>query len=161
MDNASWLTIAPELVLMVMACLITLVDLGVRSRTRTLTYVLSLITLVVVAAINLSLAQSPEVLTGWGGLVVSDTMGHLLRAFAALAVLVTLVYGRPYAADRDMLRGGEMFILSLFALLGMSFMISGQNFIMIYLGLELLTLSSYALVALRRDHAQATEAAMK
>jgi len=123
--------------------------------------VLSLITLVVVAAINLSLAQSPEVLTGWGGLVVSDTMGHLLRAFAALAVLVTLVYGRPYAADRDMLRGGEMFILSLFALLGMSFMISGQNFIMIYLGLELLTLSSYALVALRRDHAVATEAAMK
>ncbi|MEY4975390.1 MAG: NADH-quinone oxidoreductase subunit [Pseudomonadota bacterium] len=161
MDNASWLTIAPELVLMVMACLITLVDLGVRSRTRTLTYVLSLITLVVVAAINLSLAQSPEVLTGWGGLVVSDTMGHLLRAFAALAVLVTLVYGRPYAADRDMLRGGEMFILSLFALLGMSFMISGQNFIIIYLGLELLTLSSYALVALRRDHAVATEAAMK
>ena len=161
MDNASWLTIAPELVLMVMACLITLVDLGVRSRTRTLTYVLSLITLVVVAAINLSLAQSPEVLTGWGGLVVSDTMGHLLRTFAALAVLVTLVYGRPYAADRDMLRGGEMFILSLFALLGMSFMISGQNFIMIYLGLELLTLSSYALVALRRDHAVATEAAMK
>jgi len=161
MDNASWLTIAPELVLMVMACLITLVDLGVRSRTRTLTYVLSLITLVVVAAINLPLAQSPEVLTGWGGLVVSDTMGHLLRAFAALAVLVTLVYGRPYAADRDMLRGGEMFILSLFALLGMSFMISGQNFIMIYLGLELLTLSSYALVALRRDHAVATEAAMK
>ncbi len=161
MDNASWLTIAPELVLMVMACLITLVDLGVRSRTRTLTYVLSLITLVVVAAINLSLAQSPEVLTGWGGLVVSDTMGHLLRAFAALAVLVTLVYGRPYAADRDMLRGGELFSLSLFALLGMSFMISGQNFIVIYLGLELLTLSSYALVALRRDHTQATEAAMK
>jgi NADH-quinone oxidoreductase subunit N len=60
-----------------------------------------------------------------------------------------------------MLRGGELFSLSMFALLGMSFMISGQNFIVIYLGLELLTLSSYALVALRRDHGQATEAAMK
>jgi NADH-quinone oxidoreductase subunit N len=60
-----------------------------------------------------------------------------------------------------MLRGGEIFSLSMFALLGMSFMISGQNFIVIYLGLELLTLSSYALVALRRDHTQATEAAMK
>jgi NADH-quinone oxidoreductase subunit N len=71
------------------------------------------------------------------------------------------VYSRPYAADRDMLRGGEIFSLSLFALLGMSMMISGQNFIVIYLGLELLTLSSYALVALRRDHAQASEAAMK
>jgi NADH-quinone oxidoreductase subunit N len=75
--------------------------------------------------------------------------------------MVTLVYSRPYAADRDMLRGGELFSLSVFALLGMSFMISGQNFIVIYLGLELLTLSSYALVALRRDHTQATEAAMK
>jgi NADH-quinone oxidoreductase subunit N len=75
--------------------------------------------------------------------------------------MVTLVYSRPYAADREMLRGGEIFSLSLFALLGMSMMISGQNFIVIYLGLELLTLSSYALVALRRDHAQASEAAMK
>jgi NADH-quinone oxidoreductase subunit N len=60
-----------------------------------------------------------------------------------------------------MMRGGEIFSLSLFALLGMSMMISGQNFIVIYLGLELLTLSSYALVALRRDNTQATEAAMK
>jgi NADH-quinone oxidoreductase subunit N len=60
-----------------------------------------------------------------------------------------------------MLRGGELFSLSLFALLGMYIMISGNNFLLIYLGLELLTLSSYALVALRRDHANATEAAMK
>jgi NADH-quinone oxidoreductase subunit N len=75
--------------------------------------------------------------------------------------MVTLVYGRPYAGERDMLRGGEMFTLSLFALLGMFVMISGHNFLVIYLGLELLTLSSYALVALRRDDAQATEAAMK
>jgi NADH-quinone oxidoreductase subunit N len=88
-------------------------------------------------------------------------MGHWLKCFATIAVMVTLVYSRPYAADRDMLRGGEIFSLSLFALLGMSMMISGQNFIVIYLGLELLTLSSYALVALRRDHVQASEAAMK
>jgi NADH-quinone oxidoreductase subunit N len=94
-------------------------------------------------------------------MVVSDPMGHWLKCFATIAVMVTLVYSRPYAADRDMLRGGEIFSLSLFALLGMSMMISGQNFIVIYLGLELLTLSSYALVALRRDHTQATEAAMK
>ena len=75
--------------------------------------------------------------------------------------MVTLVYGRPYAASRDMLRGGELFTLSLFALLGMFVMISGNNFLVIYMGLELLTLSSYALVALRRDNAVATEAAMK
>src|SRR5690606_29969933 len=77
------------------------------------------------------------------------------------AVMVTLVYGRAYAGARDMLRGGELFTLALFALLGMFVMISGHNFLVIYLGLELLTLSSYALVALRRDDAQATEAAMK
>ena len=93
--------------------------------------------------------------------MVSDPLGHWLKCFASIAVMVTLVYSRPYAADRDMLRGGELFSLSMFALLGMSVMISGQNFLVLYLGLELLTLSSYALVALRRDHAQATEAAMK
>jgi NADH-quinone oxidoreductase subunit N len=75
--------------------------------------------------------------------------------------MVTLVYGRPYAAERDMLRGGELFTLGLFALLGMFVMISGNNFLVLYLGLELLTLSSYAMVALRRDSAVASEAAMK
>ena len=75
--------------------------------------------------------------------------------------MVSLVYARPYALSRDMLRGGELFTLSLFGLLGMFVMISGNNLLVIYLGLELLTLSSYALVALRRDKEQATEAAMK
>jgi NADH-quinone oxidoreductase subunit N len=75
--------------------------------------------------------------------------------------MMTLVYGRPYAGQRDMLRGGELFTLSLLSLLGMFVMISGNNFLVIYLGLELLTLSSYALVALRRDNVAATEAAIK
>jgi len=88
-------------------------------------------------------------------------MGAWLKCFACIAVIITLVYGRPYAADREMLRGGEFFTLSLFALLGMFVMVSGHNFLVIYMGLELLTLSSYALVALRRDNAIATEAAMK
>jgi NADH-quinone oxidoreductase subunit N len=87
-------------------------------------------------------------------------MGNWLKCFASLAVMVTLIYSRPYAADRKMLEGGELFLLSLFSLLGMSVMISGNNFLVIYLGLELLTLSSYALVALRRDNGNATEAAM-
>jgi len=95
-------------------------------------------------------------------MVVSDPMGQWLKCFAALAMFATLVYGRRYAGDRDMLaRGGEMFSLALYALLGMFVMISGHNFLVIYLGLELLTLSSYALVALRRDDPQAIEAAMK
>ena len=161
MDTTSWMTIYPEIVLLVMACVIALADLFVKSPKRTATYALTLLSLGGVALLHAFYADTGETGYGFGRLVVSDPMGHWLRCFAAVAVMVTLVYSRPYAADRDMLRGGEMFSLSMFALLGMSFMISGQNFIVIYLGLELLTLSSYALVALRRDHTQATEAAMK
>ena len=161
MDNSSWMTVYPEIMLLVMACVIALADLFVKSPKRTATYALTLLSLGGVAWLHAMYADAGQTLYGFGRLVVSDPMGHWLKCFATLAVMVTLVYARPYAADRDMLRGGEIFSLSMFALLGMSFMISGQNFIVIYLGLELLTLSSYALVALRRDHTQATEAAMK
>ena len=161
MDNSSWMTMYPEIVLLVMACVVTLADLFVKSPKRTATYVLTLVSLGGVALVHAVYADAGQTLYGFGRMVVSDPMGHWLKCFATIAVMVTLVYSRPYAADREMLRGGEIFSLSLFALLGMSMMISGQNFIVIYLGLELLTLSSYALVALRRDHTQASEAAMK
>ncbi|HNW02561.1 MAG TPA: NADH-quinone oxidoreductase subunit NuoN [Burkholderiaceae bacterium] len=160
-DKLSWIAVYPEIVLLVMACVILLVDLGVKSARRNVTYVLTLLTLALVAFLSALYADAGTTLYGFGNMVVSDPMGNWLKCFAAVAVMVTLVYGRPYAADRDMLRGGEMFTLSLFALLGMFTMISGNNFLIIYMGLELLTLSSYALVALRRDNAIATEAAMK
>ncbi|MDF1483971.1 NADH-quinone oxidoreductase subunit NuoN [Ramlibacter sp. H39-3-26] len=160
-DKISWLVAYPEIVLLVMACVITLVDLGVHSVQRTATYVLTLLTLAVVAVLEGVYAASGNTFYGFGNMLVSDPMGNWLKCFATLAMMATLVYGRPYAADRGMLRGGEMFSLSMFALLGIFVMISGNNFLVIYLGLELLTLSSYALVALRRDNATATEAAMK
>ena len=161
MDSTSWLTIYPEIVLLVMACVVALVDLFVKSPQRTGTYLLTLASLAGLAIMHAMYADAGQTLYGFGRLIVSDPLGHWLKCFACIAVMVTLVYSRPYAADRDMLRGGEMFSLNLLALLGMSVMISGQNFLVLYLGLELLTLSSYALVALRRDHAAATEAAMK
>ena len=160
-DNISWLAIYPEIVLLVMACVIALVDLGVKSKGRTPTYILTLLTLLVVAVLEAMYARNGTTFYGWGNMVVSDAMGSWLKCFAAVAMMVTMVYGRPYAADRDMLRGGEMFTLSLLALLGMYVMIGANNFLVIYLGLELLTLASYALVALRRDHSQSVEAAMK
>ena len=161
MDSTSWLTIYPEIVLLVMACVVALVDLFVKSPQRTGTYLLTLASLAGLAIMHALYADAGQTLYGFGRLIVSDPIGHWLKCFASIAVMVTLVYSRPYAFDRDMLRGGEMFSLNLLALLGMSVMISGQNFLVLYLGLELLTLSSYALVALRRDHAAATEAAMK
>ena len=160
-DKLSWIAVYPEIVLMVMACLIALADLFVKQPRRTTTYVLTLLTLGVVAAMNALYAQGGQTIYAFGNMVISDTMGDWLKCFASIAMMVTLIYGRPYAADRDMLRGGELFTLGLFSLLGISVMISGNNFLVIYLGLELLTLSSYALVALRRDNATATEAAMK
>ncbi|MBC7436038.1 MAG: NADH-quinone oxidoreductase subunit NuoN [Bdellovibrionales bacterium] len=160
-DKASWIAIYPEIFLLAMACVILLVDLGVKSPRRTLTYVMTLCTLGIVALLQAFYAAGDNSLYGFNNMVVSDPMGNLLKCFATIAVMVTLVYGRPYAADRGMLLGGEMFTLAMFSLLGIFVMISGNNFLVIYLGLELLTLSSYALVALRRDNATATEAAMK
>ena len=160
-DKLSWISVYPEIILLVMGCVIALADLGVKSPRRTGTYLLTLVTLAIVAALQAMYASGGSTIYGFGNMVVSDQMGNWLKCFATVAVMVTLVYGRPYAADRDMLRGGEIFSLSVFALLGMFVMISGNNFLVIYMGLELLTLSSYALVALRRDNATATEAAMK
>ena len=167
-DKFSWIAISPEMILLAAICVIAMVDLGVKSAARTTTYVLSLATLGLLT-ISLMHAAGSGTVYGFDRMVVSDPMGNWLKCFATLATAVTLVYGRPYAQVRGMLGstaakdgvGGEFFTLSLFALLGMYVMIDGNHLLVIYLGLELLTLSSYALVALRRDNAQATEAAMK
>ncbi len=160
-DKLSWISAYPEIILLFMACVIALADLGVTSARRSSTHWLTLATLAVVAALEAGYASGGATVYGFGNMVVSDPMGNWLKCFATVSLMVTLVYGRPYAAGRDMLRGGELFSLSMFALLGIFIMISGNNFLVIYMGLELLTLSSYALVALRRDNATATEAAMK
>ncbi|MGH8858200.1 MAG: NADH-quinone oxidoreductase subunit N, partial [Polaromonas sp.] len=160
-DKLSWIAVYPEIVLLTMACVIALVDLGTKTPHRTGTYVLTLLTLAVVAAMEAFYAVGGQTYYGFSNMVVVDPMGGWLKCFSSISLMITLVYSRPYAADRDMLRGGELFTLGLFALLGMFVMISGHNFLVIYMGLELLTLSSYALVALRRDNATATEASMK
>jgi NADH-quinone oxidoreductase subunit N len=160
-DSLGWYAAFPEILLLVMACVIALVDLSVKTPMRGATHLLTMLTLAVLAVVLGIYASSGATVLAFGGMVVSDPMGNWLKCFATIALMATLVYGRQYASQRDMLRGGELFTLSLFALLGMYVMISGHNFLVIYLGLELLTLSSYALVALRRDDLKATEAAMK
>ena len=158
-DKLSWIAVYPEIVLLGMACLIAMADLFVTNPRRTATYALTMATLALVALLHGLYALGGQTIYAFGNMVVSDAMGNWLKCFTTIAVMVTLVYARPYAQVRDMLRGGELFTLGMFSLLGMSVMISGNNFLVIYLGLELLTLSSYALVALRRDNATATEAA--
>ncbi|HET9642822.1 MAG TPA: NADH-quinone oxidoreductase subunit NuoN [Burkholderiaceae bacterium] len=161
MNNAmNWMVIAPEIMLLVAACVVALVDLFVTDSERRPTYWLTQASLLLVALLHLVNFNSGATLYVMQNMVVSDPMGQLLALFATLAVMVTLAYAQPYIATREMLKG-EFFTLSMFSLLGVSVMMSANNFLIVYLGLELMSLSTYALVAMRRDNAVATEAAMK
>jgi NADH-quinone oxidoreductase subunit N len=160
MNEMNWLAIAPEVVLLTMALVVAMVDLWVKHPRRTPTYLLAQASLAVVAVMHLLHFDTGETFYAVQRMVVADPMGHLLAFFAALATMVSLAYARPYAADREMLKG-ELITLAMLSLLGISVMVSANNFLVVYLGLELMSLSLYALVALRRDHAPATEAAMK
>ena len=150
----------PEIALLAMALVITLADLWVRDPARRPTFWLTQATLAGVAAMHFALFDAGQTLYGLQRMVVSDPMGHLLAGSACIAVMLTVAYAQPYLASRDMLKG-EFFTLTLFATLGISIMCSANHFLVVYLGLELMSLSLYALTALRRDHALATEAAMK
>ncbi len=160
MNTMNWLVVYPEILLLAMACAITLIDLFVKDEQRRPTFWLTQVTLGLVAWMHFAYFKEGFTFYGMQGLVVTDPMGHLLAGFAALATMVSLAYAQPYLASRDMLRG-EFFTLTLFVYLGISVMVSANNFLVIYLGLELMSLSLYALTALRRDHPVATEAAMK
>jgi NADH-quinone oxidoreductase subunit N len=160
MSEMNWLIVYPEVVLLAMACVVAIVDLFVADVQRRPTYWLTQLSFAVVAGLHLALANGTGLPYGMQDMVVSDAMGHTLAFFASVAMIVTVAYAQPYIASRDMLKG-EFFTLSMFVLLGISVMTSANNFLVVYLGLELMSLSLYALVALRRDHAVATEAAMK
>ena len=156
----NWLVVYPETLLLVMACAVALVDLFVTDPLRRPTFWLAQISLGEVAVLYWAYYDSGATVYGMQRMMVGDPMGHLLAFFATVAVMVTLAYAQPYIASRDMLKG-EFFTLSMFVLLGICVMCSANNFLVVYLGLELMSLSLYALVALRRDHGVSTEAAMK
>ena len=160
MNQMNWPAIYPELVLLGCALVVAMVDLWVAHPRRLPTYLLTQASLAVVALMHGLAFRAGDTVYAMQRMVVADPMGHLLGLFATLATMVTLVYARPYAGERDILKG-ELFTLSMFSLLGIGVMLSANNFLVVYLGLELMTLSLYALTAMRRDHADSTEAAMK
>ena len=160
MNSMNWQVLHPEMLLLAMTCVIAIVDLYTTDPKRHLTFWLSQATLVAVAALHLEAMIDGQSLFGMQGMVVADPLGHLLAFFATVCVIATLVYAQPYIGSREMQKG-EFYTLSLFSLLGACVMVSANNFLVVYLGLELMSLSMYALTALRRDHAQSTEAAMK
>ena len=160
MSPMNWPVIYPEIWLLLLACGVLLLDLFSTDAERRPTFWLTQASIAVFAAMHLWLYDRGRTEYGMSGMVVVDPMGHLLVVFAAIAMMVTLAYARPTLKSRDMLKG-EFFMLALFVLLGISVMCSANNFLVVYLGLELMSLSLYALTALRRDHALSTEAAMK
>jgi NADH-quinone oxidoreductase subunit N len=109
---------------------------------------------------QLGAAVDTQTIIAINGLVVADSLSAFLKGSASIAVAITLAYARHYIRDRD-IPSGEFHMLALFALLGQFVMISANNFLTVYLGIELLSLALYALVALRRQHSLSTEAAMK
>ena len=149
-----------EIFVLAMTCLTMIVDLFVKDTKRTATFVLTQLTLVGAAFITLSLS-SGEILYTFSNMYVSDLMADVLKLLLYLTVMVVLFYSRGYLQDRPQLAKGEYYTLILFATLGMMVMISASHFLTVYIGVELLSLSLYAMVALNRDSVSATEAAMK
>ncbi len=154
-----FLPAVPELFLLGMICAIVVVDVFLSDRHRLVTYWLSLATVAGTAWLTVALAQQGSLLT-FSGMFVNDAMGNALKLCTYLAVGITFIYSRDYLRDRSLFKG-EYYVLGLTGMLGMMVMISAHSMLTIYLGLELLSLSQYAMVALDRDSAVASEAAMK
>jgi len=150
---------APEIFLLLMSFLVLFVDLVFGATHRWITAMLTVVTLLGCAAITLVTSDGQTTLT-FGNMFVDDLLSDFLKLMTYLAVIMMIIYGRQYLADRG-LDKGEFYLLVLYATLGMMVMISAANFLTMYLGLELMSLSLYGLVAIDRENSRATEAAMK
>ncbi len=160
MNQLNWLIVYPEIFLLLMTSVVALVGVNATESRLNLTFWIAEASLGVLALMHLNLLQGGATVYGMQRMVVADPMGHLLALAATLATMITLGFARPYLKSRDLLKG-EFLSLAMFSLLGISVMVSANNFLVVYVGLELMSLSLYALTALRRDHAVSTEAAMK
>jgi NADH-quinone oxidoreductase subunit N len=149
----------PEIFVLSMAMIILLADLFIKPANRIILFVLAQITLLGAAFITIA-THTPSVTYAFSGMFVDDPFADVTKLMIYLSTSLMLVYTRQYITLRGMYRG-EFYALVLFAMAGMMVMVSGQHFLTLYMGLELLSLCLYALVALDRDNARATEAAMK
>jgi NADH-quinone oxidoreductase subunit N len=159
MDKLNLLAALPEIALLVAASFVLLADVLLPEGRRIATDRLAVLALAFPLIATLcQLGGGTQY--AFGRMYVADALGHLLKICSYIAIAVTLIYAKGYAKDREIYRG-ELYTLALFALLGQMVMISASNLLVVYLGLELMSLSLYALAALRRDSTSATESAMK
>ncbi len=149
----------PEIVLLSALFVVLLADLWLSDKNRYITHILSLCTLAA-AAVAQWLVWTPDSVYTFNGMYIADGMSRLSKMVMYAGLFALLVYSKPYNQTRGIFKG-EFYTLSLFALSGMSVMVSAGHFLTAYIGLELLSLSLYAMIALRRDSAKAAEAALK
>ena len=153
-----WLA-APEIFVLAAACIILLIDIFLDERTRWESFALSLLALAGAAWVTAKTGVDVRTVA-WHGTYVADPVGSLLKVVAYGAVAVVFLYSYAYLEKRGLLKG-EFFVLGLFALLGIMVLISANSLVTLYLGVELLALSLYALVAINRDSGVSAEAAIK
>ncbi len=159
MNMPDLLSVLPEIFLLGMACAILLADLFLRAERRDVAYFLAQASLLGAAWLTFSgIGQGTAV--AFGGMFVDDLLSDVLKLAIYTLTFFIFAYSRAYLRDRDMYRG-EYFVLGLFGVLGMMIIVSAAHFLALYLGLELLSLSVYAMIAFQRDSVPATEAAMK
>lgn len=149
----------PEIFVLGMTCLILLIDVFIKDEHRAVTYRLSQATLIGAAILTAWLSDGQTHVT-FDGSFISDPLSVVLKEFIYLITLGVFLYSRDYLRQRDLFKG-EFYVIGLFGTLGMMVMVSAHSMLTIYLGLELLSLALYSLVAFRRDDARASEAAMK
>lgn len=152
-------SVLPEMFVLLMAMTILLLDLFIKPANRIVIFILSQVTLLGAAFLTTS-TMTGSVGYAFNNMFIDDPLADVLKLMIYLSTSMVLIYSRSYITLRGMFRG-EFYALILFAVLGMMLMVSGQHFLTLYMGLELLSLSLYALVALDRDNPRATEAAMK
>jgi NADH-quinone oxidoreductase subunit N len=150
---------AGEITLLTLTCVVLVIDLFVDDRRRWITYAASLLTLALTAAAVVAVAGDSAVFT-FSDTFVLDPLSTVLKLFTLAIVALVFIYSREYLRARGLERG-EFYLLSLFATLGILVLISAYNMLTLYLGLELLSLSLYAMVAINRDSAVSAESAMK
>lgn len=151
--------VLPEIVLAAMACLILLVDPFLPRRGPTVSFVLSILTLIALFVITL-VQMDDSVRLSFGDMVVNDPMADAMKLVVYVLVGAVFVISRSYLRQRGIDKG-EYYMLGLFGVLGMMITISSNHLLLLYLGLELLSLSMYAMTAFKRDDGRASEAAMK
>jgi len=151
----------PEIFVLTTACVVLLADLFIPANRRGLTHLLATLVLIFAAILTARLMMAPgEVAYAFSDTFVRDRFGDILKIFSYLTLAAVFIYAKHYLRLSNLYKG-EFYTLSLFALLGIMVMISASSLLTLYLGLELLALSTYALVALNRDSLQGSEAAMK